>query len=193
MRSEKIRAPYMHRNHMKYIAWILVWSILIWWVWIFFERYLHIMEMMIAWKSISIEAKLISGASCVSWRSRLGHYPKDLWWTSLISIECTLLYSKIYYGSLARLRRITIYIQVVEKSWSMWTPNSILKYTIVIIFMASLFWKIPKLKLNFWWYSFKCCAKTEVAHRNSEKIIFRPEHLRLFPHEYSECFLCAIT
>ena len=139
------------------------------------------MEMMIAWKSISIEAKLISGASCVSWRSRLGHYPKDLWWTSLISIECALLYSKIYYGSLARLRRITIYIQVVEKSWSMWTPNSILKYTIVIIFMASLFWKIPKLTLNFWWYSFKYCAKTKVAHRNSEMTIFRPDHLRLIP------------
>ena len=133
------------------------------------------MEMMIAWKSISIEAKLISGASCVSWRSRLGHYPKDLWWTSLISIECALLYSKIYYGSLARLRRITIYIQVVEKSWSMCTPNSILKYIIVIIFMAPLFWKIPKLTLNFWWYSFKYCAKMEVAHRNSEMTIFRAE------------------
>ena len=139
------------------------------------------MRMMIAWKNISTEAKLISGASCVFWRSRLGHYPKDLWWTSLISAECTLLYSKIYYGSLAQLCRITIYIQVVEKSWSMWTPNSILKYTIVIIFMASLFWKIPKLTLNFWWYSFKYCAKTKVAHRNSEMTIFRPDHLRLIP------------
>ena len=149
--------------------------------------------MITAWKSISTEAKLISGASCVSWRSRLGHYPKKLWWTSLISLERTLSHLRTYYVPLAQLTRIVILIQVVEKSWSMCTPNSMLKYTIVIIFMASLFWKIPKLTLNFWWYSFKCCAKTEVAHRNSEKIIFRPEHLRLFPHENSECFLCAIT
>ena len=109
------------------------------------------------------------------------HYPKNLWWTSLISLACTLSHLRISYGSLARLRRITIYIQVVEKSWSMWTPNSILKYTIVIIFMASLFWKIPKLTLNFWWYSFKYCAKTEVAHRNSEMTIFRPNISGSFP------------
>ena len=137
--------------------------------------------MIIAWKNISTEAKLISGASCVSWRSRLGHYPKYLWRTFVIPAECTLLYSRIYYGSLAQLRRIAIYIQFAEKSWSMCTPNSILKYIIVIIFMAPLFWKIPKLTLNFWWYSFKCCAKTKVAHRNSEMTIFRPDHLRLIP------------
>ena len=73
------------------------------------------------------------------------------------------------------------YTQLVEKSWSMCTPNSILTYIIVIIFMASLFWKIPKLTLNFWWYSFKYCAKTKVAHRNSEMTIFRPDHRRLIP------------
>ena len=137
--------------------------------------------MIIAWKSISTEAKLISGASCVSWRSRLGHYPKFFWWTSLIPTECALSHFRINYGPLVQLTRIVILIHVVEKSLSMCTPNSMLKYTIVIIFMASLFWKIPKLTLNFWWYSFTYCAKTEVAYRNSDMTIFRPEHLRLIP------------
>ena len=134
------------------------------------------MQMMIASKIIPIEAKLISGASCVSWRSRLGHYPKYLWWTSLIPTECALSHLRINYGPLAQLTRIVILIHVVDKSGSMCTPNSMLKYTIVIIFMASLFWKIPKLTLNFWWYSFKYCANTAVAHRNSEMTIFRTEH-----------------
>ena len=129
--------------------------------------------MMIAWKNISTEAKLISGASCVSWRSRLGHYPKNLWWTSLIPTECTLSHLRINYGPLAQLTRIVILIHVVEKSWSMCTPNSMRKYIIVIILMVSLFWNIPKLTLNFSWYSFEYCPKTEVAHRDSEMTIFR--------------------
>ena len=144
--------------------------------------------MITAWKSISTEAKLISGASCVSWRSRLGHYPKNLWWTSLISLERTLSHLRTYYVPLAQLTRIVIIIQVVEKSCSMCTPNSMLKYIIVIILMASLFWKIPKLTLNFWWYFFKYCAKTEIAHRNSEMIIFCLKQSIGF----ASCFECEI-
>ena len=79
--------------------------------------------MIIAWKNISTESKLISGASCISWRSRLGHYPKNLWWTSLISLERTLSYLRTYYVPLAQLTRIVIIIQVVEKSCSMCTPT----------------------------------------------------------------------
>ena len=82
------------------------------------------METMIAWRSISIEAKLISGASCVSSAPRVGHYPKVLWWTSLISLERSLSLLRIYYCPLPQLTRIVILIHVVEKSWSMCTPNS---------------------------------------------------------------------
>ena len=131
------------------------------------------MEIIIASKSIWRESKLISGASCVSWRSRLGHYPKKLWWTSLISLEDTFSHLRTYYVPLAQLTRIVILIQVVEKSCSMCTPNSMLKYTIVIIFMASLFWKIPRLALNFWWYSFICYAKRAVEYWKTGIIIFR--------------------
>ena len=70
---------------------------------------------------------------------------------------------------LAQLTRIVILIQVVEKSCSMCTPNSI----IVIILMASLFWKIPRLTLNFWWYSFICYAKRAVEYWKTGIIIFR--------------------
>ena len=131
------------------------------------------MQMIIAWISISTEAKLISGASYVSWRSRLGHYPKKLWWTSLISLACTLSHLRISYVTLAQLTRIVILIQVVEKSCSMCTPNSMLKCMIVIILMASLFWKIPRLALNFWWYSFICYAKRAVEYWKTGIIIFR--------------------
>ena len=65
----------MHRHHMKCIAWILVWSIFIGWVWLFFERHFWncfcIVEMMIARKSILRKSKLSSGASLLSttpWR-----------------------------------------------------------------------------------------------------------------------------
>ena len=141
-----------------------------------------------AWKSISTEAKLISGASCVSWRSRLGHYPKNLWWTSLISLERTLSHLRTYYVPLAQLTRIVILIQVVEKSCSMCTPNSMLKYMIVIILMASLFWKIPRLTLNFRWYSFICYAKRAVEYWKTEMIIFRLKQSIGF----ASCFECEI-
>ena len=141
--------------------------------------------MMIAWRNISIEAKLISGASCVSSAPRVGHYPKVLWWTSLISLERSLSLLRIYYCPLPQLTRIVILIHVVEKSWSMCTPNSLLKYTIVIIFLASLFWKIPKLALNFWWYSSIHCAKTAGKHWKSKMVIF---HLKSIFGSAS-CFL----
>ena len=144
--------------------------------------------MIIAWKSISTEAKLISGASCVSWRSRLGHYPKNLWWTSLISLERTLSHLRTYYVPLAQLTRIVILIQVVEKSCSMCTPNSMLKYMIVIILMASLFWKIPRLTLNFWWYSFIRYAKRAVEYWKTGIIIFRLKQSMGF----ASCFECEI-
>jgi len=101
-----------------------------------------------------------------------GSLSKKLWWTSLIPAECALIYSMIYYVCLEQLRRIAIYIQIVEKSWSMCTRNYMLKYTIVIIFMASLFWKIPKLTLNFWWYSSIHCVKTAGKHWKSKMFIF---------------------
>ena len=129
------------------------------------------MQMIKAWKSISTEAKLISGASCVSWRSRLGHYPKKLWWTSLISLERTLSHLRTYYVPLAQLTRIVIFIQVVEKSCSMSTLTSMLKYIIVIILMESLFWKIPKNTLNSWQEPFIYCAETEGNHWKTERNI----------------------
>ena len=91
-------------------------------------------------KTPGTEALSLCNGQDFLFTSRVGHYPKNLWWTSLISLQRTFSHLRTYYGPLAQLTRIVILIRVVEKSCSMCTPTSMLEYIIVIILMVSLFW-----------------------------------------------------